>query len=307
MTTQEMLAQETLAKAFEAKRSHLQAVAFRMLGSTSEADDAVQDAWLKVSRASMDDVDNLGGWMTTIVARVCLDMLRSRSSRREDPKGSHLAFEKHADAGPAPDRETLLADSIGIALLVVLETLAPAERVAFVLHDMFDLSYGEIAPIVDRSPAAARQLASRARHRVNGAPPDVDADVAVHQKIVEAFLAASRDGNLAALLAVLDPDVVVTADALAVAQAARNPGAPKLAPERRGADAVVDTFLGKAKAAQVALVDGVVAAIWAHAGKTRAVFSITIKNEKICNIDMICEPDRLREFEVDILVSANPG
>lgn len=302
-----MTTQDFLAKEFETKREHLRAVAMRMLGSTSEADDALQEAWLKLSRSSTESVDNLGGWMTTIVARVCLDMLRSRNARREDSKGSHLSFEKTADARAAPDREKFLADSIGIAMLVVLETLAPAERVAFVLHDMFDFSFDEIARVVDRTPAAARQLASRARHRVSGTKPDLDPDLTAHQKIVEAFLSASRDGNLAALLAVLAPDVVIRADAISVAAAARNPNAPRLVPEGRGPQAVVDTFLGSAKAAQVALVDGEVAAIWQHAGVTRALFAMTIIDGKISAIDITNDMSRIRDCVVDILVPANPG
>ncbi len=295
-----MTTQELLAKEFEAKRTHLRAVAFRMLGSASEADDAVQEAWLKLSRSSTESVENLGGFMTTVVARVCLDMLRSRSTRREDSKASHLAFDDHADANATPDRERLLADSIGVALLVVLETLAPAERVAFVLHDMFDLSFEEIGRVVDRTPAAARQLASRARSRVHGASPDANADVVAHQKIVEAFLSASRDGNLAALLAVLDPSIVLRADATILAQSSRNPNAPKFAPELRGPDAIADAFVGRARAAQVALVDGAPAAIWAHAGKTRAVFAMTFANGKITSIEMIGDADRIRAFDIEI-------
>ena len=201
-----------LAEQFEAQRSHLQRVAYRMLGSLGEADDAVQEAWLRLSRSEVEGIDNLGGWLTTVVARVCLDMLRSRKLRREEPlDGEPEPAADHA-ATSDPERETELADNVGLALLVVLEALAPAERVAFVLHDMFDLPFEEIAPIVGRSPTAARQLASRARRRVQGSAETSQADVAGNRKVVDAFLAAARSGDMAGLLAVLDPDVVLHAD-----------------------------------------------------------------------------------------------
>src|SRR6266536_1534889 len=203
---------EWLAEQFEAQRPHLRAVAYRMLGSLSEADDAVQESWLHLSRSGTSGVENLGGWLTTVVARVCLDMLRSRKSRQEDPLGPHVPdpIVGHAD-GSDPEHEAQLADSVGLALLVILETLAPAERVAFVLHDMFDLPFDEIAPIVARSPTAARQLASRARRRVRGAATP-DADLTRQREVIDAFLAAARGGDFDALLAVLDPDVVLRAD-----------------------------------------------------------------------------------------------
>src|SRR5712692_7613100 len=197
-----------LADRFEASRNHLRSVAYRMLGSMSEADDAVQEAWLRVSRSGTSGVENLGGWLTTVVARVCLDLLRSRKSRREEPLGVHLQ-----DPLANPEHEALLADSVGLALLVVLETLTPAERLAFVLHDMFAVPFEEIAPIVGRTPDAARQLASRGRRRVQGAAPSPDTDLTHQREIVDAFLAASRAGDFDALLAVLDPDVVFRADA----------------------------------------------------------------------------------------------
>ena len=205
--------QEWLAQRFEEHRSRLRAVAYRMLGSLSEADDAVQDTWIRLSRIDADEVENLGGWLTTVVARVCLNMLRSRQSRREEPFGPHVP-EPIIDpvAGVDPEHEALLADSVGLALLVVLETLAPAERLAFVLHDMFAVPFDQIAPIVDRSPEAARQLASRARRRVRGSAPVGDADLDQQRAVVEAFLAAAREGDFDALLAVLDPDVVLRAD-----------------------------------------------------------------------------------------------
>src|SRR5256885_11451483 len=205
-----------LVERFEAHRTHLRAVAYRMLGSATEADDAVQESWLRLSRTDTSDVDNLGGWLTTVVARVCLDMLRSRTARREEPLGTHLPDGTAGpDHGLDPEQEALLADSMGPALLVVLETLAPAERLAFVLHDMFAMPFDEIAPIVGRSPDATRQLASRARRRVQGATMS-DVDLTRQREVVDAFLAASRGGDFDALLAVLDPDVVVRADSAAV-------------------------------------------------------------------------------------------
>ncbi|TMG09009.1 MAG: sigma-70 family RNA polymerase sigma factor [Chloroflexi bacterium] len=234
-----MTEHEYLAERFEAHRAHMRAVAYRMLGSADEADDAVQEAWIRLSRADAGRVDNLAGWLTTVVARVCLDMLRSRKSRREEPLSLHHV------AGNDPEHEVLLADSVGLAMLVVLETLAPAERVAFVLHDLFGLPFDEIAPIVGRTPSAARQLASRGRRRVRGADA-ATGDLTLHREIVDAFLAASRGGDFEGLLAMLDPDVVVRADEEAV----------KLGAERevRGAAAAARTFAGRARAAQPALV-----------------------------------------------------
>src|SRR5436305_5837146 len=206
-----------LAEQFEAERPHLRVVAYRMLGSLSEADDAVQESWLHLSRSNTSGVENLGGWLTTVVARVCLDMLRSRNSRREEPLGAHAPdLIVSREGGIDPEQEALLADSVGLALLVVLDTLAPAERLAFVLHDLFEVPFDEIAPIVGRSETAARQLASRARHRVRGAATAKDADLTRSREVVDAFLAASRAGNFDAPLAVLDPDVVFRADRTAV-------------------------------------------------------------------------------------------
>ena len=295
---------EWLAQQFEEKRAHLSSVAYRMLGSQSSADDAVQEAWLRLNRADVSGVDNLGGWLTTVVARVSLDMLRSRKSRREEPldaPGSEPIANR--EQGSDPERETVLADSVGLALLVVLETLAPAERVAFVLHDMFDLPFEEIAPIVGRSPAAARQLASRARRRVQGGPKVSDADRARQREIVGAFLAASRAGDFEALLAVLDPDVVLHTDAFALAAAAArpNPGAPKLAPEVHGSKDVADAFSGRARAAQLALLDGNVGAVWAPGGKVRVAFDFTIAGGKIVEIGILADPDRLAELDPAIL------
>src|SRR6267378_802403 len=233
--------QEWLADRFEANRTHMRGVAYRMLGSLSEADDAVQETWLRFNRAGASGIENLGGWLTTVVARVCLDMLRSRKSRREQPLDAPMPDPiVSRDDGANPEEDALLADSVGLAMLVVLEKLAPAERLAFVLHDMFAMPFDEIAPIVGRSPTAARQVASRARRRVQGAGTAHDADHTRRREIVGAFLAASRSGDFEALLAVLDPDVVLRADDTAVKMAAARQavGAPKLAPELRGAPAV---------------------------------------------------------------------
>ena len=219
---------DSMAERFEANRTHLRAVAYRMLGSVSEADDAVQEAWLRLSRTDASRVENLGGWLTTVVARVSLDMLRSRNARRERPLQTHVPEPIVSNvAGPDPEHEALIADSVGLALLVVLETLSPAERLAFVLHDMFGVPFDEIAPIVDRSPAAARQLASRARRRVRGAAPAPDADLARQRQVVDAFLAAARDGDFDALVAVLDPDVVLRVDRGAGARAPRGRSAAR--------------------------------------------------------------------------------
>jgi RNA polymerase sigma-70 factor (ECF subfamily) len=294
---------------FEANRAQLRAVAYRMLGSASEAEDAVQEAWLRFSRAGADGVDNLGGWLTTIVARTCLDMLRARKSRREDSledRAPDLSSDESvalADESADPERETLLSDSIGVALLVVLETLTPSERVAFVLHDMFDLSFDEIAPIVERTPTAARQLASRARRRVQGARPSSESDRTRRREVIDAFLAASRGGDFSALLAVLDPNVVLRADRIAVevSQARQAAGALKLAPEIRGAAAVAETFKGRAQAAQVALVNGAFGLVWAPGGQVRSVFEFTIAGGRIVEIDLVADPEELAQFDVAIL------
>jgi RNA polymerase sigma factor (sigma-70 family) len=286
-----------LAKQFETNRPHLRAVAYRMLGSLSEADDAVQESWLRLSRADTSGVDNLGGWLTTVVGRVCLDMLRARTSRREAPFDADAPMPMVSrQAGSDPEQEALLADSLSLALLVVLETLAPAERLAFVLHDLFAVPFDEIAPIVDRSPAATRQLASRARRRVQGAgtTPGVPvADLARQREIVEAFLAAARGGDFAGLLAVLDPDVMFRADPEAV----RLGGSAIV----RGARAVAQNFSGQARAARPALVDGVVGAVWAPGGKPRVVLRITIATGKIVAIDAVADPARLGQLELVIL------
>ncbi len=284
---------EWLAERFEDNRTHLRAVAHRILGSVSEADDAVQEAWFRLARSGTSAIDNLGGWLTTVVARVCLDMLRSRESRGEEPLGAHLPEPIVSDEdGVNPEYEALLGDSIGLALLVVLETLTPAERVAFVLHDMFDLPFDEIAPVVGRSPAAARQLASRARRRVRGATVP-DSDLTRRREVVDAFLAASRGGDFEGLLALLDPDVVLRADRTTLKM-----GALK---EVRGAAEVAATFSGRAKGAQPALVDGTVEAVWAPGGKLRVFFRFTITGRKIAQIDLIGDPERLRQLDFVVL------
>ena len=284
--------QKLLTEEFEANRSHLRRVAYRMLGTLSEADDAVQEAWLRLARADTSEVRNLSGWLTTVVARVCLDMLRGRKSRREEVLGPHVP-EPVVGPDDATAQEAEMADSVGLALLVVLEALAPAERIAFVLHDMFDLPFDEIAPIVGRSEAAARQLASRARRRVQGADKVSDADLAGQQKIVDAFLAASRNADFEALLAVLDPDVVVRADDAAVRLGTLR--------EMRGADAVAKTFMGRARNARSALVDGAVGAVVAPRGRLLLVLGITIANGRIVEINTVADPDQLGQVELSVL------
>jgi RNA polymerase sigma factor (sigma-70 family) len=286
-----------LAERFQANRTHLRAVAYRMLGSLSEADDAIQEAWLRLSRADASGVENLGGWLTTVVARVCLDMLRSRESRREEPLGVRLPEPiVSREDGIDPEQEALLADSVGLALLVVLDTLAPAERLAFVLHDLFAMPFDEIAPIVGRSPTAVRQLASRARRRVQGAAPVPDADLARQREVVDAFLAAARGGDFDALLAVLDPDVVVRSDLGAVP-----PGASR---EVRGAPAVAEqalTFARLSPFAQPALVNGAAGLVVARHGRPISVMGFTITGGKIVEIDILVDPERLRQLDLAVL------
>jgi RNA polymerase sigma factor (sigma-70 family) len=290
---------------FERYRSHLRAVAYRMLGSVSEADDAVQEAWLRLRRADTSDVDNLGGWLTTVVSRVCLDMLRSRTSRREEPLVD-VAPDVSAGSGGRSDPETeaVLADAVGPALLVVLDSLTPPERLAFVLHDMFGVPFDEIAPIVDRSPAAARQLASRARRRVRGADAPTDAaDPDRRHEVVDAFLAAARDGDFDELLVLLDPDVVLRADAAAVeaSTAAQAQGAPTLSRLVRGAPQVASAFAGRARTARPALVDGAPGAVWAPDGRPRAVWHFTIVDGRIVGIELVADPDHVGRIEVTLL------
>jgi RNA polymerase sigma-70 factor, ECF subfamily len=286
---------EWLAEKFEANRVHLRAVAYRMLGSLNEADDAVQEAWLRLNRSDTSGVENLGGWLTTVVARVCLDMLRSRKSRREESLET-LASDPVVGPGKGagPEHDAVLADSVGLALLVVLHTLPPAERVAFVLHDMFDLPFDEIASIVGRTPTAARQLASRARRRVRGAARVPDAEIARQRHIVDAFLAALRGGDFEALVAVLDPDVVVRSDA-AVS------GTPR---EIRGArtwasQAIV--FGRMARSLQSMLVDGSVGVILAPRGRLIRALNVTIAGDRIVQLEIIGDPARLRQLDLAVL------
>jgi RNA polymerase sigma-70 factor, ECF subfamily len=289
---------ELLAQRFEAHRSHLHAVAYRMLGSDAEANDAVQESWLRVSRAGDDEVDNVGGWLTTIVGRVCLDMLRARTARREETLDTHepepTSQRRHERS---PEDDVQLADSVGLALLVVLEMLEPAERVAFVLHDMFDLPFDEIAPIVGRTPVATRQLASRARRRVRGASAS-QADRARHREIVEAFLAASKAGDFDALVAILDPDVVYRTDEQGVKM-----GAPA---ELRGARDVAEMFKGRAKAAVAGLIDGEVGVLVPIKGRMLLVFELRFGDGKITGIDAVAERDALGVLELKSIDGGDP-
>jgi RNA polymerase sigma factor (sigma-70 family) len=286
-----------MAERFETHRPRLRAVAYRMLGSLSEADDAIQEAWLHLRRRDTAGVENLAGWLTTVVARVCLDMLRARRSRHEVPLPQHLPDPVvTGPGGTDPEQAALLADSVGLALLVVLDTLAPVERLAFVLHDMFAVPFDEIAPIVGRSPAAARQLASRARRRVQHGAPVADADPARQREVVDAFLAASRAGDFAALLALLDPDVVVRAD-LGALQA----GMPR---QVHGAPAVAEqamAFAWRAQHARPALVNGLPGIVVAPGGRPYAVMGFTIAGGRIVEIDILGDPDRLRRLDLTIL------
>jgi RNA polymerase sigma-70 factor (ECF subfamily) len=281
-----------LADRFEAHRRHLHAVAYRMLGSASEADDAVQEAWLRLSRSDTSDVDNLAGWLTTVVSRVCLNMLQSRKTRRESPldAGGDPVDLPAADL-PDPADEVVLADSVGSALLVVLETLSPAERLAFVLHDLFAVPFDEIATIIGREPAAARQLASRARRRVQGA--SVASDPTRQREVVRAFLAASRSGDFAGLLAVLDPDVVVRADGATVSMGANA--------EARGAGAVAEAFAGRARAARPALIDGLPGLVWMVDGSPKVVFDFTVVGDKVVAIEMLADAALLAGLELEVI------
>lgn len=282
-----MVEQDWVGERFTEHRDRLHAVAYRMLGSPGEAEDAVQEVWLRVSRADTGQVENPGGWLTTIVARVCLNMLEARRNRREDPAGALPAEPRapQADVRPVeqggPEDEALLADSVGVALTVVLDALAPAERLAFVLHDVFAVSFAEIGAIIDRSPTAARQLASRARRRVRGAAGASDAARSAKREIVEAFLAASRGGDFEALLELLDPGAVVG--------------------DLRGGRDVAAFFAGRAQAARLALVDGVPAAVWSHLGRPKAVIAFTVGDGRITRIDVDTDPDRIRGLDIVIL------
>ncbi|MDT7729256.1 MAG: hypothetical protein QOI21_5832 [Actinomycetota bacterium] len=279
-----------LAELFQAHRNHLSAVAYRMLGSLTEADDAVQEAWLRLARSDTSEVANLGGWLTTVVSRVCLDMLRSRKSRREEPFDTHVPDPIVASADPDPAEEALLADSVGLALLVVLETLTPAERLAFVLHDMFGVPFDEIAPIVGRSPATATQLASRARRRVRGAALP-DADLPAQRKVIDAFMAAARAGDFEALVAVLDPDVVLRVDS----------GVAGPSGLVRGAAAVANQALLFSRGGRVArpvIINGAAGLISMPGGRPVAVFNPTVRGGKIVEINILADPERVAQLDL---------
>lgn len=295
MSEENLQTEQFLAEQFGANRDRLKSVAYRLLGSTSEAEDAVQEAWLRLARAETAEIRNLGGWLTTIVSRIRLDMLRARKQRREDPLDPAVAEPSISQSDPGGfEHEAMLADSVGLAMLVVLQQLTPAERIAFVLHDMFDLPFDEIAPIVDRSPEAARQLASRARRRVRGKANPDESEIAGNRSIVGAFLTASRTGDLGGLLALLDPDVAMRADAAAMRLGA-------IPPATRGADAVARAFAGRARNAQVGLIDGAVGVIIAPEGNLRLVLEVTIRDGRIVEISSIADRDTLAEMELTVL------
>lgn len=286
-----MKKQEWLAEAFETERPHLQTVAYRLLGSHVEADDAVQEAWLRLSQSETSDIQNLGGWLTTVVARISLNMLRARKTRREESLEAAVLEPDGREPGVVdPEQEVLLADSVGLALLVVLETLTPAERLAFVLHDIFAVPFEEIAPIVERSDAATRQLASRARRRIRGGASVADADLAQQRAVVDAFLAASRAGNFEALLSLLDPDVVYQADWII-----------SPAGKIRGAAAVAKQLTRRVQEVQPILVNGSVGIVMAPPGQGLLVSMLTIEHGKITRIDVISDPTRLSQLHLAML------
>ncbi|GII87941.1 DNA-directed RNA polymerase sigma-70 factor [Sphaerisporangium siamense] len=297
-----MTGNEFLAERFEERRPQLRAVAYRMLGSLSEADDAVQEAWLRLSRSDSAAIENLGGWLTTVVGRVCLDMLRSRTARREEPleePGGQVRIPDpiiSGPGGPDPEQQALLADSVGLALLVVLETLGPAERLAFVLHDLFAVPFDDIAPVIGRTPAAARQLASRARRRVQATAPTPGADPARHRRIVDAFLAAARDGDLDALVAVLDPDVVVRSDGGALRPSAVHRGATNVASQ-----AITFARFARASASRPVLVNGTPGVMAEADGRIFAILSFTIAHGKITALDILTDPERLARIDPAVL------
>ena len=284
---------EQLAAQFEEHRGHLRAVAYRMLGSANEADDAVQESWLRLGRTDVSDVENLRGWLTTVVARVCLDMLRTRTSRREDSLDTHVPDPVITRAESDPESNAVLADSVGLALLVVLETLEPAERLAFVLHDVFGMTFDEIAPVVDRSPVAARQLASRARRRVQGKAPNADRDLRQQRRVIDAFMAAAQKGDFEGLVAVLDPDIVLRADGGAIAGLSR---------VVRGANAVAsqaETFSRSGLTNQLVLVNGSLGFVARRAdGRVFAVIGFTIAGGKIVEMDILADPERLGRLDL---------
>ena len=287
---------ELLARRFQEHRRHLRAVAYRMLGSLSEADDAVQEAWLRFSRSDTSQVENLGGWLTTVVARVCLNMLHSRKLRHEEPLDAHVPDPVVSPAdGANPEHEALLADAVGLALLVVLETLAPAERLAFVLHDMFAVPFDDIAAMVSRSPMAARQLASRARRRIREAAPEPDTDLGRQREVVDAYFAAARDGDFEALVGVLDPDVVLRSDG--------GVERPRASVVVRGAAAVAEqalTFARMSPFARPALVNGAAGVVVAPRGRPFAVMGFIVRRGKIVAIDALADPARLQGLDLAV-------
>jgi RNA polymerase sigma factor (sigma-70 family) len=291
--------EEDLIAQFEASRRRLQSLAYRMLGSLTEAEDAVQETWIRLSQSDADSIDNLAGWLTTVLSRVCLGVLRSRRARPEHA----LEPDEPEPDGASPEDEALVADALGPALLLVLDTLGPSERLAFVLHDLFAVPFDDIAPIVGRSPAAARQLASRARRRIQGSDGMRSGTRRRQQEVVAAFLAASRAGDFKALVALLDPDAVLRADRAAVESAAanRDRGAPLLVPEMRGAQAVAMALSGRATAAKLALIDSSPGAVWAPGGRPRAVFAFHVVGDTIAEIEIVTEPAVVAAMRVEIL------
>jgi len=287
---------EWLAEQFEQHRAHLRAVAYRMLGSASEAEDAVQDSWIRLGRTDVSAVENLRAWLTTVVARVCLDMLRTRTSRREDPLDTHVPDPVIARADEDPESDAMVADSVGLALLVVLETLEPAERLAFVLHDVFGMTFDEIAPIVDRSAVAARQLASRARRRVQGQAPTSDPDLRTQRRVIDAFLAAVREGDFEALVAVLDPAIVLRADGGAVK------GMSRLVRGAQGVAAQAATFSKLGLTNQVVLVNGNIGVVSRLPdGRVLSVIGFTIAGGKVVEMDILADPDRLSRLDLSAI------
>ena len=284
---------ERLADEFEKHRAYLRAVAYRMLGSASEAEDAVQESWIRLARIAASDVENLRGWLTTVVARVCLDMLRTRTSRREDSLETHVPDPVISSADANPESDAMLADSVGLALLVVLETLEPAERLAFVLHDVFGMTFDEIAPIVDRSVVAARQLASRARRRVQGQAPASDADLRQQRRVVDAFLAAAQEGDFERLVAVLDPEIVLRADGGAIK------GMSRLVRGAQAVTAQAATFSKVALTTQVVLVNGNIGLVCRLPdGRLFSVIGFTIADGKVVEMDILADPDRLNRLDL---------
>jgi RNA polymerase sigma factor (sigma-70 family) len=283
--------EEWLAEHFERHRAQLHSAARRMLGSDSDADDALQEAWIRISLADTSSIENPAGWLTTIVARVCLSMLRARKVRADLPTDDAEPIRDLTESGP--EDRAVEADMVGVALLVVLEHLTPAERLAFVLHDVFDLPFDEIAPIVGRTPAAARQLASRARRRVRGADAAGPPDMARRSEVVQAFLAASRSGDFQALLDMLDPEAEARCDAAAVSM-----GSPARV---HGAKAVAELFAGRAKAAKAALIDDVAGAVWGHGGTIRVAFLFTVDGDRVSAIDIVADADRISNFDVELV------